>query len=101
METETTQDKERTVDMLATLAAHIAAGQPGAVKAMIAVCGTDAIAALASAAIIVLRAGQMAPEWGVGLIRVLNMPEETKGAIDRAARELIDLLPVSVTDDVP
>ena len=61
----------------------------------------EMLGGLAFGALVMLRASQLAPEWGMGLIRVLAPPEGALDDLDKAARALIESLPVSVTDDVP
>ena len=88
--------------IIVALAANAANELPPSFIAMLAVAATaEVVSGLAFGALVMLRASQLSPEWGMGLIRVLAPPEAALDELDKAARALIESLPVSVTDDVP
>ena len=88
--------------IIVSLAANAVCKLPPSFIAMLAVASTaEVVGGLAFGALVMLRASQLSPEWGMGLIRVLAPPKGALDDLDKAARELIESLPVSVADDVP
>jgi len=87
--------------IIIALAAEVSAKLPPSAKEALLIALAESIGALSLGALTVLRASQLSPEWGIGIIRALAPPEGALADIDRAARRLIESLPVSFTEDVP
>lgn len=92
--------KESVVRIMTHLAAHAMKGQPSALLALMIMAEEGSMLPAATRAMVLIRASQLAPEWGMGLFRAMNIPAGAMDDIDSLARELIESLPVSFTEEV-